>query len=379
MNMDAKWCKQDKHNQFDCLVDFNEWLDGGDDLAEAKRVEFNIDQFSYPSKALFVGEKDTYNEILKEYRDRFLLKALSDDWLTQICGDSHWVKKNQSRLFQMLDLMYKKQVVPFIGAGISVDGGFPTWKEHLKVQARTAGFDSNQTIDLIANGQYEEVINQIEKKGFREAFKQEIRDSFSMVGEIPESLFLLESLFRDTIFTTNYDRMLEQAYQTGDSARIEVIDNRNPNKIPEADKISIIKLHGDIQSPQTCIMGTNQYDEAYGLNTIDLSLPIPKLLHYYFTNSSFLFLGCSLNNDRTVQTFKKIRQDANRRSLDLPQHFSLEQARETEVEISDRNNYLLELGIIPIWFPVNQFDSIVEILKYAQHEMNYREAMSNRG
>jgi NAD-dependent SIR2 family protein deacetylase len=374
--MDTKWCKQDQHNQFDCLIDFNDWLDGEEELAETTRIDFNIDHFSYPSKALFVGEKDAYDEILEDYRSRFLIKVLSEDWLTQVCGDSHWVQKNQSRLFQLLDLIYKKEVVPFIGAGISGDGGFPTWKEHLKVQARTTGLDPKVTAALIADGQYEEVINQIEQKGFREAFKQEIRDSFSLIGQIPESLFVLESLFQDTLFTTNYDRLLEQAYQTGDTERIEVIDNRNPNKIPEVEKISIIKLHGDIQTPQTCIMGTKQYDDAYGLNTIDLSLPIPKLLNYHFTNSSFLFLGCSLNNDRTVQTFEKIRQDANNKGIDLPQHFSLEQARETEAEISDRNNYLLKLGIIPIWFPVNKFDTIVEILKYAQHEMNYRKAMT---
>jgi hypothetical protein len=118
---------------------------------------------------------------------------------------------------------------------------------------------------------------------------------------------------------------------------------------------------------------------AYGINGIDLSLPLPKLLEFHFTSNSLLFLGCSLNNDRTVETFKKIKKQARADGKTLPIHYSIEQAPETEAEISVRNNELLKMGVAPIWFQPKQFDTIVEILKYAQHEMNYREAMTDKG
>ena len=374
--MDAKWCKQDKHNQFDCLIDFNDWLDGEEELAETKRSELSLDQFSYPSKALFAGDKNAYHEVLAEYRIQQIQKALSHTWLTDTCGDIHWYQKNQSRLMQLLDLIAKKEVVPFIGAGLSVNGGFPTWKTHLKAQGRTAGLNGAAVDELIDQGDYEEVIHQIEQQDYLETFEQELFDSFIHVSNIPESIMLLGSLFSDTLITTNYDCLLEHTYQTEFSSDVEVIDNREPNKRPDQKKISIIKLHGDIHSPQSCIMGKNQYDAAYGAGDIDLSLPLPKLLEFHFTTNSLLFLGCSLNNDRTVEAFKKIKKQARADAKTLPIHYSIEQAPETEAEISVRNNELLKMGVAPIWFQPEQFDTIVDILKYAQHEMNYREAMT---
>lgn len=374
--MDANWCKRERHNQYECLADFNNWLDGDDEQAEATKSELNLEQFSTPSKVLFVGDRNAYHSILTQYRTDFMKSALSHAWLTDTCGDLHWYKKNQSRLMQLLDLIAKSEVVPFIGAGLSVSGGFPTWKAHLKVQGRTAGLDGTAVDELIKEGKYEEVIHQIEQQDYLETFEQELVDSFTHIEQIPESVMLLGSLFKDTLITTNYDRLIEHAYDVEFDCDVEVIDNRDPNKAPDSQKISVIKLHGDIQSPQACIMSKNQYDTAYGTD-IDLSLPIPKLLEFHFTSNSLLFLGCSLNNDRTVDVFRKIKAQARIDGKTLPSHFSIEQAPELEADIVKRNNNLLKIGVTPIWFQPEQFDTIVDILRYAQHEMSYRDAMSN--
>ena len=377
--MDADWCKQELHNQYECLADFNNWLDGDDEQAEARKSKLNLEQFSTPSKVLFVGDRNAYHSVLTQYRTDFMKSALSHAWLTDTCGDLHWYKKNQSRLMQLLDLIAKSDVVPFVGAGLSVNGGFPTWKAHLKVQGRTAGLDGRAVDELIKDGNYEEVIHQIEQQDYLETFEKELVDSFTHIEQIPESIMLLGSLFKDTLITTNYDRLIEHAYEVEFNCNVEVIDNRNPNKAPDQKKISVIKLHGDIHSPQSCIMGKNQYDSAYGEGDVDLSLPIPKLLEFHFTSNSLLFLGCSLNNDRTVDVFRKIKAQARSEGKTLPFHFSIEQAPEIEADIVKRNSYLLKIGITPIWFQPEQFDTIVDILKYAQHEMNYRNAMTEHG
>src|SRR5207248_3615079 len=106
--------------------------------------------------------------------------------------------------------------------------------------------------------------------------------------------------------TTNYDRLIEQAFDTGANNAFQVINGMAALAKPGLGHTSIIKLHGDVTTPKECILSKNQYDQAYG--SIDLTRPIPKLLEYYYKNSSLLFLGCSLNNDRTVHVFRAIKQ-----------------------------------------------------------------------
>jgi hypothetical protein len=56
---------------------------------------------------------------------------------------------------QLIQCLEAGNVAPFIGAGLSVAGGFPSWKEHLRQQGRTAGINNAHIEDLLAKGQYE--------------------------------------------------------------------------------------------------------------------------------------------------------------------------------------------------------------------------------
>jgi hypothetical protein len=147
----------------------------------------------------------------------------------------------------------------------------------------------------------------------------------------------------------------------------------NPLAEPNTDRVSIIKLHGDIRTPGQCILSKSQYDQAYGDGGVDSGLPIPKLLEYYYKNSSLLFLGCSLNSDRTIKVFRSIKQGIEHKYGDIviPQHFAIEQAPESEQALSDRNAYLASLGITGIWFEKGQFQYVEELLRHARNELRY--------
>jgi hypothetical protein len=260
-------------------------------------------------------------------------------------------------------------VVPFIGAGLSVTGGFPTWEAHLRSQGRTAGLDTAQVESRLASGEYEAVIAEIEGKRGRDVFIQEIRDVFGRTGTITDATLLVTELFTDTVITTNYDRLIEQAFDTGAKNVYQLITGKTLLVAPKSQCVSVIKLHGDIKIPVDCIISANQYNSAYGNAAIDLSLPIPKLLEYYYKNSSLLFLGCSLNNDRTVQVFRAIREQLR----DIPiQHFLIEPAPSTEQNLVARNAYLAALGITGIWFEKDRYDYVVDMLRLMRNELRYR-------
>jgi SIR2-like domain len=205
---------------------------------------------------------------------------------------------------------------------------------------------------------YEDIVDRIEQQRGTDVFAQELRDAFSKNGIIPAADYLIAELFQDTLITTNYGHLVEQSFDFGGGKAVEVLTPATILRPPDAGKITVIKLHGNVDAPSSCILSNAQYAAAYGVDAIDLVLPIPQALDYYFRNSSLLFLGCSLNQDRTMRVFEAIKAKARADLADLPQHFSVEQCPADEAGLIARNEYLLRLGITPIWFPAGEFDFV---------------------
>lgn len=362
------WCDRDEHDLFEFFIDFNEWLESDD--GATLREENKIDGLSQPSKAFFAGDKESYDQAFKQYRKERRHEVLNETYLCEQFSDDHWFQRNLDHFDQLVQCLESGAVVPFVGAGLSVAGGFPSWKDHLRQQGRTAGINQAHIEELLANGQHETVIEEIENKRGRDVFTQEIRDVFSRTGEITDTTLRLTELFTDTVITTNYDRLIEQVYDTGEKDAFQIINGLNALEKPAADRTTIIKLHGDIQNPAQCILSKNQYNQAYGNDQLDMTLPIPKLLSYYYRNSSLLFLGCSLNKDRTLQVFQAVKDKIG--DADKSQHFSIEQAPEDEEKLVERNAQLAKLGITAIWFEKGSFDYVENMLRLANNELRYR-------
>jgi NAD-dependent SIR2 family protein deacetylase len=363
------WCDEDEHYRYEYFADFNAWLDSEE--GQEVRAEYGVDALPQPSKALFSGDRNGYEEVFQEFRKARRHEALNEAYLCEQFGDDHWFQRNVDHFIQLVDLMYEGAVVPFVGAGISASGGFSSWKDHLRHQGKTAHIDSARIEALLASGAYETVLEEIEAVRGREVFINEIRDEFSRGGTIPDVVWRISELFTDTVITTNYDRLIEQAYDTGEVGKVEVINGLNALDNADPKKTTIYKLHGDIRVPKRCILSKNQYDEAYGNGSLNMDKPIPKLLSYHYKNSSLLFLGCSLGNDRTVQVFRKIKEGMGEEE-ETKQHFSIEQAPESLEEIAQRNAELAMLGITPIWFEKARFEFVENILGLAKNELRHR-------
>jgi len=363
------WCDEDEHYRYEHFADFNVWLDSEEGLDV--RVEYGVDVLPQPSKALFSGDRSGYDEAFQAFRKERRHEALCELYFQELCGDDHWFQRNVDHFTQLVDLMYAGAVVPFVGAGISASGGFSSWKDHLRHQGKTAHIASAHIEELLASGAYETVLEKIEAARGRDVFINEIRDEFSRSGTIPEVVWRISELFADTVITTNYDRLIEKSFETGEEGKVQVINGLNALEQPDPKKIAVIKLHGDIREPKRCILSKNQYDEAYGNGSLNMHKPIPKLLAYHYKNSSLLFLGCSLRNDRTVQVFKAIKE-AMGEEEETKQHFSIEQAPESLEEIAQRNAELAKLGITPIWFEKERYEFVESILSLAKNELRHR-------
>lgn len=361
------WCEEDRHRKYSDYRDFNDWFDGaeGGEAREAAKVA----GLASPSKAFFVGDRESYGLALETWRQGQRNQWLSREPLIELCGDTHWADRNAARFDQLCEQVALGNVVPFIGAGVSHPGGFPTWKDHLRQQGRTAGLPAADVEAMLAGGQYEDIVHAIEAERGSPVFQQELRDAFAGNGTIPPADYLIAELFADTLITTNYDRLIEQSFDVGGGKPVQVLTPATILDPPDPESVTILKLHGDIAIPGSCILSRNQYEAAYGNGATNLARPIPQALDYYFRNSSLLFLGCSLNQDRTVHVFDAIMARARDEAADLPQHFAIEQCPGDEVAIAARNAVLLRLGITPIWFPAGEFDFVEGILRMTRNEV----------
>lgn len=367
----ARWCQLDEHQHYEHFEDFNEWIDNREGQATSPLLQNLLDSgLPNPSKAFYAGDREAYEQAFINFQLERSHEVLSKDRFVEDMGDGdglHWYERNAQRFAQLVECLQDESVVPFIGAGVSVGGGFPSWANHLRQQARTAGIDRATVDAWIESGEYEEVIDHVEQKRGRDMFAQEIRDVFGRTGRLESITFQIAELFVDTLITTNYDRLLEQVFDTGNSRLVEVINGNNAMQRPDADKTTIIKLHGDAKTPGKCILGKAHYDNAYGNPGLDLHKAIPKLLKYHFSNSHLLFIGCSLHDDRTLQVFKAVKE-ANI-EFDFPQHFAIVQAPENHDAMAQRNADLADLGITAIWYPEGDHDKVESILRHAANEL----------
>lgn len=375
------WCLADEHADFELFEDFNAWIEDGEIDSELPLLR-GLRQvgLSNPSKALFAGDREGYEQALQVYRVARRREVLSHEHLIETYGQEdglHWFERNEQRFDQLIECLAAREVVPFIGAGISAGGGFPTWANHLRQQGRTAGVPAEQIEAWLIAGQYEAVIAHIEQQHGRDVFAQEIRDVFGKRGSIQDVTLLISALFNDTLITTNYDRLLEQVYDTGGAGRVQVINGVTALQLPDPGKVAIIKIHGDFKDPAHCILGKAQYDAAYGENALDLHRPVPRILARYYTNNSLLFIGCNLRHDRTLQVFQATKEAAG--DMLFPQHFAIEQAPAKVADLVSRNSELMRLGITPIWYPEKQYDMVDDILRLAKSELSFTKSQVARG
>ena len=162
------------------------------------------------------------------------------------------------------------------------------------------------------------------------------------------------------------DRVLESVYTSEGRPFIEKVTGRGManaffRAIPAGDRY-LLKLHGNLDNAVERVLNRAEYDLAYGNDgNIHFDCPLPKLLKRLFTSYSFMFLGCSLSADRTIQTFMRVAQQEGQDNL--PHHYALlvcpaENARRQVIE-----QRLANAHISPLWYPEGEHEHVELILQ----------------
>lgn len=216
---------------------------------------------------------------------------------------------------KLIKLVRKEKVSLFIGSGFSIEAGVPsvsTLKElilHELENDEQRQEHKNDSLDVLSEyyveenclGSRNELIG-LMRKAFE--FEPKCMDDHKMLASIPH--------FK-TLFTTNYDTLLEDSYPEKERNIV-----RNDVDCTYIDKrTTIYKVHGDFTSPDDVVITTSDYDKFK-----KTSWPNQLMWNDVFSEflkKHILFIGYSLRDDNIIEIISRIskRVGKNRKQMFL--------------------------------------------------------------
>ena len=262
--------------------------------------------------------------------------------------------------------MNLRQLMPFVGAGMTASI-YLGWNDAIRALGNKIGNEADRDI----------LKSKIENEGSLAAadFLEEKRGKTNLIRSMVNyfsiekyknapmekrnglATQLLPFLFPCPVLTTNFDEVLELTYRENNYLTFPVLNPSSPSLREQAVRLMnspcLFKLHGSISGDMTdydtIVFTTAQYDVHYGKDS-----PTREALKEFLQRRSLLFLGCSLEKDRTVDV---MRECARPGAI----HFAILNC--SEATRDQRIRELDGLNIRALVYPEGEYDSVRIILE----------------
>jgi len=258
-------------------------------------------------------------------------------------------------------------VIPFVGAGLSAAFDFPQWGDLLR---RLAGPAQKKGVERhLRENAYEQAAQLLYDRGrAADRLQEEIASSFDRPLRDDEFTgkagALLPYLTAGPVITTNYDRVLERAFELAGRPFTKSVLGADPDEIVPAiqrNERVLFKIHGDCQTRRGLTLTLQSYELAYGGDRAtgrEVRDKLQGMLPILLTNRPFLFLGCSLETDRTLEVVKKTFQQHARIG-----HFAVLAADYDADEFERRADNLANIGIRVLWYMPGDYAQVRALLR----------------
>ena len=162
----------------------------------------------------------------------------------------------------------------FVGSGPSVDSGLPSWNTLIaemgallleRANGQQARADLRQ---FLAEADHLSIAGYFRQAVHPTVFTKFLRERYrNRDFKLSPILKALAKLPATTIFTTNYDKLLEVAYRRRNGEDPAVVLEPRQLQALAPGEVKIIKVHGDIDNPTSIILGKEDYlgyEDKYG-------------------------------------------------------------------------------------------------------------------
>lgn len=184
----------------------------------------------------------------------------------------------------------------FAGAGLSLDSGFVSWKDLMKEIAEDLGLDISSETDLISIAQYHVNEHQNRTKITRKILEEFIEGTVET-----ENHRILSRLPLTSIWTTNYDNLIEEAFKKADKiVDVKYTEEQLLTTKPKRDVV-VFKMHGDANHPTKAILTKQQYEFYHRTHESFINALTGEL-----TTKTFLFLGFSFSDPNLDYVLSRI-------------------------------------------------------------------------
>jgi hypothetical protein len=196
----------------------------------------------------------------------------------------------------MQDLAYSiknRRTILFAGAGLSISVGLPPWRELIIRMGKEFGFDDDVPahdgrFDYPILAEYYRLkqgsIGPLRSWMDRNWFVSERKIKDSAIHE------LIVELDFPIIYTTNYDRNLEVAYNLHGKEFVKIINARDIATTKEG-VTQIVKFHGDFDDDQSLVVTESDY-----LNRLSFDSPLDIKFRADALGRTILFIGYSMRD-----------------------------------------------------------------------------------
>ncbi|OSZ78909.1 Sir2 family NAD-dependent protein deacetylase [Chitinophagaceae bacterium IBVUCB1] len=184
-----------------------------------------------------------------------------------------------------------RNTILFVGAGLSATLGLPNWQQLIDKMAKDLNFEPSVFSTL--GGYLELAEYYISIKGIGPLRSWMDREWHSSSINIKDSNIhkCIVDLNFPIIYTTNYDRWIENAYDYYCKPYIKISDVHNLTEIRDSTNTQIIKFHGDFDNDPSIVLSESSYFER-----LDFETPLDIKLRADVLGKSILFIGYSLSD-----------------------------------------------------------------------------------
>lgn len=282
------------------------------------------------------------------------------------------IPMNQIKLNSLVEQCKYRNVVPFIGSGMTVciyglwkDTAIKWIQEYIESE-----IDREKAMQYIWKNEYSLAITKVKEYVGEVDYELLVKEEFSSrklnnveIKNMP--IYLLKDIFGGTVITTNLDKTLEKEVYPGNpiytlNQYSENAAEQLINKSIRENKSCVIKIHGDVEDATTWILNDKDYANFYRENGVYIKL-IEKLME----SKVILTLGASLDKDRPVEILKNVSQYKG------VENYAILQIPSDDEEFQRRRKELSDSKIKVIWYPKEdtQHESVKIILEYLRDNL----------
>ncbi|QUL57055.1 SIR2 family protein [Paenibacillus tritici] len=245
-------------------------------------------------------------------------------------------------------------VIPLVGAGLSVPLEAPSWKELFLEFGDLISEDFRGTYEaMIKTGDYfsgipvlyalsKRVKEDVQLKPIAaEIIERKIK--YDIPNERHNYIDLLKVKF-PYYLTTNYDNALNH-YSPKFSVPLEIEEIENVQKFVSENKFRVIHIHGILDKPNSLVLTKDDYIKKYTDDTYT------KKILALMAHKSLLFLGFSFSDEHFTELYKYVRQIVGGR------HYII-------TTDASRADELIRLNILPIVLRINDRNEMAMAIRY---------------